>query len=108
MADESRGRTAIKAGFWYTVASVGIRAVGIITSPIYTRLLTPGDYGIANIFNSWIEIFNIFTCLCIVYSIGRAKLDFKDKFDEYLSALQSLSSSFAFIVLLLALIFRNQ
>ncbi len=108
MAEESRGRTAIKAGFWYTIASVGIRAVGIITSPIYTRMLTPGDYGIANIFNSWIEIFNIFTCLCIVYSIGRAKLDFKDQFDEYMSALQSLSSTFAFIVLLLALIFRNQ
>lgn len=108
MAEESRGRTAVKAGFWYTIASVGIRAVGIITSPIYTRMLTPGDYGIANIFNSWIEIINIFTCLCIVYSIGRAKLDFKDRFDEYMSSLQSLSSSFAFFVLILALIFRNQ
>lgn len=108
MAEESRGRTALKAGFWYTIASVGIRAVGIITSPIYTRMLTPGDYGIANIFNSWIEIINIFTCLCIVYSIGRAKLDFKDKFDEYMSALQSLSSTFAFIVLIIAFIFRNQ
>ncbi len=108
MTEESRGRTAIKAGFWYTVASVGIRAVGIITSPIYTRMLTPEDYGVANIFNSWIEIFNIFTCLCIVYSIGRAKLDFKDKFDEYMSALQSLSSSFAFLVLILAFIFRSQ
>lgn len=108
MTQESRGRTAIKAGIWYTIASVGIRAVGIITSPIYTRMLTPGDYGIANIFNSWIEIVNIFTCLCIVYSIGRAKLDFKDKFDEYMSALQSLSSSFACLVLVLAVIFRNQ
>ena len=71
-------------------------------------MLSTADYGIANTFNSWIEIFNIFTCLCVVYSIGRAKLDFSDRFDEYLSCLQGLSSSFALVVLVAAIIFREQ
>jgi O-antigen/teichoic acid export membrane protein len=108
LVEETSGKTAVKAGFWYTASSVAIRSVGIITSPIYTRMLTPDDYGIANTFNSWIEIINVFTCLCVVYSIGRAKLDFKDKFDEYLSSLQSLSSTFAFGVLIIALFFGKQ
>jgi len=98
----------IKSGLWYTVANVSIRAVAIITTPIYTGMLSTADYGRANTFNSWIDIFNVFTCLCVVYSIGRAKLDFKDKFDEYLSALQGLSSTFGFVVLIFAFLFRNQ
>lgn len=105
---EENGSKVLKSGIWYTVSSIAIRAVAIITSPIYTAMLTTDDYGRANIFNSWIELFNIITCLCIVYSIGRAKIDYKEKFDEYMSALQGLSSSFAFCVFLIVMIFREQ
>ena len=98
----------LKSGIWYTVSSIAIRAVAIITSPIYTSMLTTENYGRANTFNSYVEVINIITCLCIVYSIGRAKIDFKEKFDEYMSALQGLSSSFAFCVLILATLFREQ
>lgn len=101
-------KTALKSGIWYTISSIAIRAVAIITSPIYTSMLSTGDYGIANTFNSWIEVFNIITCLCVVYSIGRAKIDYAEKFDEYMSSLQALSSSFAFVVLILVTIFRHQ
>ena len=80
MAEKNK---VLKSGIWYTVSSVAIRAVAIITSPIYTAMLTTDDYGRANIFNSWIELFNIITCLCVVYSIGRAKIDFKEKFDGW-------------------------
>jgi len=98
----------LKSGMWYTISSISIRAVAIITTPIYTGMLTTADYGKANTFNTWIDLFNVVTCLCIVYSIGRAKIDFGDKFDEYMSCLQGLSSSFAFGVFILAIIFREQ
>ena len=103
----SNTNKVLKSGIWYTISSVAIRAVAIITTPIYTSMLPPDDYGIANTFNFWIEMFNIITCLCVVYSIGRAKIDFKDKFDEYMSALQGLSSSFAFVVLIFAFVFKD-
>ena len=98
----------LKSGVWYTVSSIAIRAVAIITSPIYTSMLTTENYGRANIFNSYVEIFNIVTCLCVVYSIGRAKIDYGEKLDEYLSALQGLSSSFAFCILIIVTIFRER
>lgn len=97
----------LKSGVFYTISSIAIRAVAIVTTPIYTSMLSTGDYGIANTFNSWIDIFNIVTCLCVVYSIGRAKIDYADKFDEYMSALQGLSSSFAAVVLFLVFLFRD-
>ena len=105
--DRDNGNKVVRSGIWYTVANVSIRAVSIITTPIYTGMLTTADYGKANTFNSWIDVFNVFACLCVVYSIGRAKLDFKDKFDEYMSALQGLSSSFGFVLLIFAFIFRE-
>jgi len=74
----------LKSGIWYTVASVLIRGIAIITTPIYTSMLSTADYGLANTYNSWIDIFNIITCLCVSYSIGRAKIDFEEKFDEYI------------------------
>ena len=107
-AAQVNGSKAVKSGIWYTIANVSLRAVAIITTPIYTGMLSTADYGKANTFNSWIDIFNVFACLCVVYSIGRAKLDFKDKFNEYLSALQGLSSSFGFILLIFAFIFRER
>lgn len=107
MAKE-QGNQVLKSGLWYTICNISIRAVAIITTPIYTGMLTTADYGRANTFNTWIDLFNVITCLCIVYSIGRAKIDFGDKFDEYMSCLQGLSSTFAFGVLILALIFREQ
>ncbi len=108
MANETdNGNKAVRSSIWYTIANVSIRAVAIITTPIYTGMLTTADYGKANTFNSWIDVFNVFACLCVVYSIGRAKLDFRDKFDEYMSALQGLSSSFGLILLVFAFIFRE-
>jgi len=104
----SKNNQVLKSGMWYTISSIMIRAVAIITTPIYTGMLTTADYGKANTFNTWIDLFNVVTCLCIVYSIGRAKIDFGDKFDEYMSCLQGLSSTFAFGVLIIAVIFRNQ
>lgn len=87
----------IKSGVWYIISNVLIRAVGILTSPIYTRMLSTAEKGIADSFNMWLTIINSITCLCLIYSVGRAKIDFSEKFDEYLSAIQTLSSTFTLI-----------
>jgi len=89
----------LKSGLWYIISNIMIRAVGIITSPIYTRLLSPEEKAFADNFNSYVTIFTTVTCLCLIYSVGRAKLDFPDKFDEYMSAIQALSSGFGILVL---------
>lgn len=89
----------IKSGLWYIISNIMIRAVSIITSPIYTRLLSPEEKVLADNFNSYVSIFTTVTCLCLIYSVGRAKLDFGEKFDSYMSAIQTLSSGFGVIVL---------
>lgn len=102
MAQES-GKV-LKSGLWYIISNIMIRAVGIITSPIYTRLLSPEEKVLADNFNSYVSIFTTVTCLCLIYSVGRAKLDFPDTFDSYMSAIQTLSSGFGVMVLCIAMI----
>ncbi len=103
MSDESKkdnnGKKAVRSGFWYVISNVLIRAVGIITAPIYTRLLTTAETGYANNFNNYVSILSAVMGLCLIYSVGRAKLDFKDEFDKFMSSIQTLSSLFGFIVL---------
>ena len=121
---------AAKSGIWYVISNVMIRAVGIITAPIYTRLLTTSETGYANNFNNYVSIFYVIMGLCLIYSVGRAKLDFSggsdtvggsgdggvseakrrfgrsgNEFDAYMSAIQGLSSIFGAIVLILIMLF---
>ncbi len=99
--------TVLKSGIWYTISSISIRAVGIISSPIYTRMLTTADYGMANTYNSWVSLMNIFTCLCLVSCVGRAKLDFSNEYDAFLSSAQALSSGTALVILGVVYIFLD-
>ena len=97
---EDNSRAAVKSGIWYVISNVMIRAVGIITAPIYTRLLNTSETGFANNFNNYVSIFYVMTGLCLIYSVGRAKIDFKgEEFHRYMSAIQALSSIFGLILL---------
>lgn len=98
------GEKAVRSGFWYVISNVLIRGVGIITAPIYTRLLTTAETGYANNFNNYVSIFSVITGLCLIYSVGRAKLDFKEDFDKYMSSIQTCSSAFGLILLILIML----
>ena len=97
----SSNNKVLKSGIWYVISNVMIRAVGILTAPIYTRLLSTSETGFANNFNNYVSIFTVITCLCLIYSVGKAKLDFKEDFDKYMSSIQTLSSLFGLAVFII-------
>jgi O-antigen/teichoic acid export membrane protein len=105
MTEDNSGK-AVKSGIWYVISNVMIRAVGIITAPIYTRLLTTSETGFANNFNNYVSILYVICGLCLIYSVGRAKLDYRGKdFDAFMSSIQALSSFFGLALLILVMIF---
>ncbi len=105
--NDSTLNKALSAGLWYTISNVTLRAISIITAPIFTRLLATSDYGIVNIFTSWQNIFVIFIGLGLSYSIGRAKIDFSDDFDGYLSSIQGLSTIVGLVFLAVMTVGQN-
>ena len=54
--DPTKDRLAVRAGFWYILSSVLIRLVSLITTPLFTRLLTTQEYGAAGTFQSWCSL----------------------------------------------------
>lgn len=100
-------KNALKAGIWYTISNISTKAVLIITTPIYTRLMTTADYGIASTFNSWYTLLLVVCSLNLTYSIGRAKIDFPNKLDEYIGSMYSLSFLFTLVVSGIVLIFLS-
>ena len=111
MAEESQSgsnKLAIKSGSAFMLSSILINAISIITAPIFSRLLTPSDYGIVSNFMAWQSIGLILIGLGLAYTIGNAKIDFPGEFNQFLASIQTLSSIAGLISLLIAIIFVNQ
>lgn len=104
---DSKNDKALKSGIWYTISSVATKAVLVITTPIYTRLLTTSDYGIASTFSSWYTLLLTVFSLNLAYSIGRAKIDYPDKLEQYTGSMYTVSAIFSLCVSAVMIIFRK-
>lgn len=79
--------TVAKATLWYTISNILVKGVALLSTPIFTRVMTESEYGTYSIFQSWFNIIIIFTSLNIFlggYSKGILK--YKDEIDEYTSS----------------------
>ncbi len=98
---------AVKSGIWYTISNFLLRSVGIITTPIFTRLLTKQDFGLYSNFTSWLSVLS----LCVTLNLGTtfisARFDFKDKFDEYILSMLGLCTCSIFTATLFFNVFSD-
>lgn len=64
----------------------------MITTPVFTRLLSTAEYGQLNVFNSWMGIISIFITLNLFYGVYEQGLvKFSDERKEFSSSLQGLT-----------------
>ncbi len=99
--------SVIKAGIWYTISTIVVKAISVVSTPILTRMMTKEDYGIATTFISWQSLLLIVCSLNLGYSVGRAKQDFPGKFDRYIGSMQILGSVVTGGIALIAILFLN-
>lgn len=83
---------ALKSGIWYTVANFLTRSVGLITTPVFTRLLTKADFGAYNNYTSWLAILTIIITMYLESTFISARYDFETDFDGYIFSTLSLST----------------
>ncbi|MCQ2567739.1 MAG: oligosaccharide flippase family protein [Mogibacterium sp.] len=94
----------IKASLWFTISSVIQRGISLLTTPIFTRLLTTEEYGVYSVYQSWYSIIIIFTTLNLyagVYNNGMTK--WPEARRQYTSALQGLSTTITILCFLIYL-----
>ncbi len=86
-----------KASLAYTICSILQRAIGLITLPLFTRLLSTDQYGQLTVYESWVGIFTIIITLNLPYgSFSKAMVKFEDRRGEYVNAVNLISLLFAF------------
>lgn len=79
------GNKVIKAGLGYTIGNILVRGIGFLTIPIFTRLMSTGDYGLYNTYAAYEAIFYLIISLALNSTAKIAKLEYQEKFDEYMS-----------------------
>ena len=92
----------------YVFGSFLTSGLAFITTPIFTRLLTPEDYGITAVFATWNTVFVNFIGLQTLISIAPAHIHFdENKFEQYVSSILFLSTLSFLFFLIVGIVFKN-
>lgn len=89
----------VKASIWFTICSILQKGIALLSTPIFTRLLTTEQYGVYSVYQSWYSIISIFATLNLsagVYFNGMTKYP-KDR-DCLTSSFQGLSTSITLVL----------
>ncbi len=106
-AEKNNSIESIKAGVWYTFCSFLLKGVAFITTPIFTRLLTKSDFGTVSNFTSWLSILGIIGTMHLYSSVARARYEYEDDFNGYLSSIVTLGSLYSGLLYIIVLCFPS-
>lgn len=83
----------VKASLAFTICSIIQKGIALLSTPIFTRIMTTEQYGKYSIYQSWYSILTIIGTLNLfagVYNNGLTK--WPERKNEYTSSLQGLST----------------
>jgi len=96
------------AGLWYTAGAILERGSAVIFTPIYTRLLMPGEYGVYSLFVGLVGIVTVFSTLEISGgAVYRGLKEFGKESAFIPSSLGLISCASAFPLLIYLLMYRT-
>ena len=76
-----------RAGIFYITTNVFTKIVSLLATPLFTRLLPPGEYGVYSLYVSWMGIISAFLALGISGgAIYRALARFGEKREDLISS----------------------
>ena len=98
----------VKAAFWFLICGFIQRAITLITTPIFTRLLSTSEYGDFNVYQSWHGIILILASLNLASGVYlRGLVKYEDNREEFTGSLQGLFFAIFLTVSLLCSIFMK-
>ena len=98
----------VRASFWFLICSFLQKGISMVTTPIFTRIMSTSDYGQYGVFNSWFGIITIIVSLNMyagVHSQGIVK--FSEEKNEFTSSLQGFTTSLITFWTIIYLLFQD-
>ncbi len=97
-----------KASLWFVICGFLQRGISIISTPIFTRLLSTEEYGVFSVFNSWLEIITIFATLKLGYGVfTQGLVKFSNDKERFASSLLGLATTWLFVTFIIYILFHN-
>ena len=95
-----------KSSSYYTLANILPQAIGFFFLPVYSRYMTPGDFGIVSAMETLTAIFSIIVCLSLNRAAQRFYFDNNDATQRknMLSTLYISTIALAFLFVIFALL----
>lgn len=98
-----------KATIWFCVCNILQKGIALLSTPVFTRIMTTGQYGTYTLYQSWISLISIFATLNLQSGVlNNGLTHHSDEKNELVVSFQSLSSTVTlllFVVYLSALPF---
>ncbi len=92
----------VKATFWYTFCNFLNKGIALLTTPIFTRIMSTEQYGTFAIFQSWFNILIIFTSLNLfLSSFTKGLIKYKKDRQNFASSQLSLTTIITCVFLLI-------
>lgn len=80
-----------KASIYYIIANILGQGIVLISTAVFTRMMSKADYGLVSTYSTWVLVLNTFICLNLFISVRTAYIDFRDDYDNYNSSVLALS-----------------
>lgn len=97
-----------RASIWYMVCSVLQKGVSVLTTPIFTRILTTEQYGTISIYNSWESIITVFATLNFTAGVyNNAMVKYPEDRDGYTSVLQTWTTFITTVLFTIYFLFHS-
>lgn len=79
-----------KASVYYVMANIMGQGIVLISSAIFTRMMSKNDFGLVSTYSTWVLVLNTFICLNLFITVRNAYIDFADDYDNYNSSVLTL------------------
>ncbi len=98
----------IRASFWFLIASVLQKGISVISTPIFTRLLSTSEYGQFNVFVSWENILKVIIILSLPWGVfEQGIVKFEEQRKTFTSSLLGLGTVLVLVWTGIYLLFRD-
>lgn len=99
---------AARASVWYTVCSILQKGIALLSTPLFTRIMSTEDYGIYAIYQSYYSIFIIFASLNLFNSVYNNILTkYSDERERATSSMLGLCTTITIGLAVIVIFFRK-
>lgn len=81
----------LTASIYYLIGNIAGQGVVLLSSGIFTRMMSRNDYGLVNTYSAWVLVLNTFIGLNLFITLRNAYIDYREQYEEYKSSILLLS-----------------